>query len=567
MRRGLGVDRLLGADDPGGCSGRGVCSNLTCVCEDGWTGPACAGAVPQRLRRSWVVPQWRMPLRARAVRMRAPPPAPPRPAPRRARPAPRRPAPPRAACARECSCRSRPSSRRMPRYGDDCGRLLCPNACSNGRCASDGTCECAGWMRFDCSGAAVPRTARAATRRLLAAPPTGRLSALAACVSTARACACRAGRGLTVASQPARRTKGLFAVATACATSCAGRAIARRGGLGPIALNARARTGRAVTAASASTSAATAPLASRVRIAALNYASTAALEMVPAGWDGVFVILAGEVGCSPPVRPPRPSTLPAPPPGPQPPACPPCAGDDCSELSCMRAADGGCATAVRVRDRPDASGKPGTDVACSAMRGGLATAASRLPAPMAAGRGACVDGRCLCEDGWSGKNCATRMPPWARRGACNNGTCACLPPYFGADCGAACPAECSFHGACLPTGKCECFDGWQGEACAERCEGDGCPAQISGAAQKGGMWALAKTSTQQQQLKKGTRHTASARRSAATLQAELHGLQTDQRGEARLAAGGIALPLLEAVRRRSAGDAQDRRCGRGWQNL
>ena len=275
--------------------------------------------MPQRLRRSWVVPQWRMPLRARAVRMRAPPHAPPRAAPRRARPAPR-PAPPRPAPRRVrlrvCSCRShdpRPAactagtattatgfSARTRARGTAAAPQTGPASATLDGCGSTAL------------SAAVPRTARAATRRLLAAPPTGRLSALAACVSTARACACRAGRGLTVASQPARRTKGLFAVATACATSCAGRAIARRGGLGPIALNARARTGRAVTAASASTSAATAPLASRVRIAALNYASTAALEMVPAGWDGVFVILAGEVGCSPPVRPPRPSTSPSP---------------------------------------------------------------------------------------------------------------------------------------------------------------------------------------------------------------------------------------------------------------
>lgn len=32
-----------------------------------------------------------------------------------------------------------------------------------------------------------------------------------------------------------------------------------------------------------------------------------------------------------------------------------------------------------------------------------------------------------------------------------------------------CPGRCSMHGACLPSGACACFDGWQGTDCAVRC--------------------------------------------------------------------------------------------------
>ena len=100
----------------------------------------------------------------------------------------------------------------------------------------------------------------------------------------------------------------------------------------------------------------------------------------------------------------------APPPGPQPPACPPCAGDDCSEPSCMRAADGAlCHGRGECVIDPTRQVNPGRMYACLCDEGWIGDGCESAACPDGCtGRGACVDGRCLCEDGWSGKNCATR---------------------------------------------------------------------------------------------------------------------------------------------------------------
>eukprot|EP00941_MAST-03F_sp_MAST-3F-sp1_P006475 g6475.t1 len=62
-------------------------------------------------------------------------------------------------------------------------------------------------------------------------------------------------------------------------------------------------------------------------------------------------------------------------------------------------------------------------------------------------------------------------------GECQDGFCACkmvsisgkLYQYAGHDCALEpqrmCKNDCNFHGVCLSTGRCECNDGWTGEAC------------------------------------------------------------------------------------------------------
>ena len=221
------------------------------------------------------------PLRARAVRSACPAPRPAPPAPRRPPGPPRpRPAPPRAACGSGCVHVARMTL--VPPHAPQARRRLrpaiCPNACSgHGRCASDGTCEChAGWMRFDCSERCPSACSGGYTP--LAGGPTNRsaLGARGLCVDGS--CVCLQGWTEADCSKPTCPAQRV-SLRWPRRVRRRARGVPLRGGwAGPDCLNARARTGRAVTAASASTSAATAPLASRVRIAALNYASTAALK-------------------------------------------------------------------------------------------------------------------------------------------------------------------------------------------------------------------------------------------------------------------------------------------------
>ena len=81
-----------------------------------------------------------------------------------------------------------------------------------------------------------------------------------------------------------------------------------------------------------------------------------------------------------------------------------------------------------------------------------------------------VNGKCVCDFGWAGVNCDTRLltdclPCDADHGTClSDGTCTCDAGWTGLDCSLPC-APCA-HGDCQPNGACFCRDGWAGLDCS-----------------------------------------------------------------------------------------------------
>uniref|UniRef100_H2ZT29 Tenascin R n=1 Tax=Latimeria chalumnae TaxID=7897 RepID=H2ZT29_LATCH len=76
---------------------------------------------------------------------------------------------------------------------------------------------------------------------------------------------------------------------------------------------------------------------------------------------------------------------------------------------------------------------------------------------------------CVCEEGWTGKNCSEPRCPLdcSAHGLCMDGECVCDGPYTGPDCsGLRCLANCSARGLCMD-GKCMCEEGYAGEDCSE----------------------------------------------------------------------------------------------------
>lgn len=84
--------------------------------------------------------------------------------------------------------------------------------------------------------------------------------------------------------------------------------------------------------------------------------------------------------------------------------------------------------------------------------------------------GYCLNGAiCACDAGWYSKDCSTRVCPndCSGRGICHNGTCCCASGWLGRDCSASqCQNNCNGHGTCNLEGVCSCSEGWQGVACA-----------------------------------------------------------------------------------------------------
>ena len=108
------------------------------------------------------------------------------------------------------------------------------------------------------------------------------------------------------------------------------------------------------------------------------------------------------------------------------------------------------------------------------------------------GQGKCVNGACVCNDGYSGADCSIKStdpendPPAPCKSCVNGGTC---DPAVGGDC--VCPAgwgdaTCSTpYKSCVPacvngicdtkTGTCKCATGWEGTAdCTQKSCAGGC---------------------------------------------------------------------------------------------
>jgi len=84
--------------------------------------------------------------------------------------------------------------------------------------------------------------------------------------------------------------------------------------------------------------------------------------------------------------------------------------------------------------------------------------------------GTCFEGRCFCDPGWSGDDCAVEAAcdaDCSSHGVCAYGVCFCDPGWEGPACDVVvpCPAQCSGHGTCA-LARCYCDDGWRGADCA-----------------------------------------------------------------------------------------------------
>ncbi|XP_074540062.1 N-acetylglucosamine-1-phosphodiester alpha-N-acetylglucosaminidase-like [Halichoeres trimaculatus] len=100
------------------------------------------------------------------------------------------------------------------------------------------------------------------------------------------------------------------------------------------------------------------------------------------------------------------------------------------------------------------------------------------------GHGKCVDGRCLCEDGWEGRGCDSlvcQSEECEPHGFCTPAGCVCdagrrgqncdqecLPGFFGDGCNQTC--ACLNGASCDPVhGRCSCLAGFHGVSCEQEC--------------------------------------------------------------------------------------------------
>uniref|UniRef100_A0A8C9WI42 Tenascin R (restrictin, janusin) n=1 Tax=Scleropages formosus TaxID=113540 RepID=A0A8C9WI42_SCLFO len=84
------------------------------------------------------------------------------------------------------------------------------------------------------------------------------------------------------------------------------------------------------------------------------------------------------------------------------------------------------------------------------------------------GQGVCVEGECVCDGDFAGENCSEPRCPsdCSGRGLCVDGECVCEEPYGGEDCSLGrCLNDCSDQGVCV-NGTCRCNPGYLGEDCS-----------------------------------------------------------------------------------------------------
>uniref|UniRef100_A0A668V808 Tenascin N n=1 Tax=Oreochromis aureus TaxID=47969 RepID=A0A668V808_OREAU len=82
--------------------------------------------------------------------------------------------------------------------------------------------------------------------------------------------------------------------------------------------------------------------------------------------------------------------------------------------------------------------------------------------------GRCVDGQCVCHEGYTGEDCSELTCPGNcnDKGQCVDGKCVCFPHFTGEDCSIQkCSNDCMDNGQCV-NGKCICDDGFYGEDCS-----------------------------------------------------------------------------------------------------
>jgi hypothetical protein len=99
----------------------------------------------------------------------------------------------------------------------------------------------------------------------------------------------------------------------------------------------------------------------------------------------------------------------------------------------------------------------------------------------ACGHGVCNAGLCVCDPGFSGDACTQRVCPVCVNGSCDpaTGRCVCLPGFVGDRCEVRTCVQTCVNGSCNPvSGMCECEEGWMGAACENRrcvsdCSGNG----------------------------------------------------------------------------------------------
>uniref|UniRef100_UPI00398E5A42 tenascin-like isoform X8 n=1 Tax=Pristiophorus japonicus TaxID=55135 RepID=UPI00398E5A42 len=95
-------------------------------------------------------------------------------------------------------------------------------------------------------------------------------------------------------------------------------------------------------------------------------------------------------------------------------------------------------------------------------------------------RGMCINGKCLCEEGFTGEDCSfevTCLNDCSDQGRCINGVCQCFISYTGEDCSQElCRIDCGVYGTCAD-GVCICDEGYTGEDCRIKLCPNNCSSQ------------------------------------------------------------------------------------------
>ena len=146
-----------------------------------------------------------------------------------------------------------------------------------------------------------------------------------------------------------------------------------------------------------------------------------------------------------------------------------------SEASCLKPAvtDPTPATAAPLA----AECPPGfTGLECESCQNGMFAPSCQGPCTMlgsCSGNGRCGPrGECICYDGWTGDRCDVRQcEEQFGSVACET----CEENAFSTTCDAGCSllGSCSGNGRCLPSGECECYEGFTGASCDRRECGSG----------------------------------------------------------------------------------------------